>query len=76
MSRQDAASDLGEVYFEYTYIGAAVRVAAIHAATGTETVVMGPAHAATADHAVSEAVYLWDPDGLGIEVDADRSQHE
>lgn len=29
-------------------------------------------HAATADHAVSEALYLWDPDGLGIEVYADR----
>jgi catechol 2,3-dioxygenase len=28
--------------------------------------------AATADHAVSESVYLWDPDGLGIEVYADR----
>lgn len=28
--------------------------------------------AASADHAVSEALYLWDPDGLGIEVYADR----
>jgi catechol 2,3-dioxygenase len=27
---------------------------------------------ATADHLVSEALYLWDPDGLGIEVYADR----
>ncbi len=27
---------------------------------------------ASADHAVSEAIYLWDPDGLGIEVYADR----
>lgn len=26
----------------------------------------------SADHAVSEAIYLWDPDGLGIEVYADR----
>src|SRR5690606_24473740 len=25
-----------------------------------------------ADHLVSEALYLWDPDGLGIEVYADR----
>jgi catechol 2,3-dioxygenase len=33
-------------------------------------------HAATADHGVSEAVYLWDPDGLGIEVYADRPRHE
>lgn len=32
--------------------------------------------AATADHAVSEAVYLWDPDGLGIEVYADRPRAE
>jgi catechol 2,3-dioxygenase len=32
--------------------------------------------AATADHAVSEAVYLWDPDGLGIEVYADRPREE
>jgi catechol 2,3-dioxygenase len=29
-------------------------------------------HAGSADHAVSEAIYLWDPDGLGIEVYADR----
>lgn len=26
----------------------------------------------SSDHAVSEALYLWDPDGLGIEVYADR----
>ena len=26
----------------------------------------------SADHAVSESVYLWDPDGLGIEIYADR----
>jgi catechol 2,3-dioxygenase len=30
------------------------------------------AHAGSADHAVSEALYLTDPDGLGIEVYADR----
>jgi len=30
---------------------------------------------ASADHFVSEAVYLWDPDGLGIEVYADRPRH-
>ena len=29
-----------------------------------------------ADHFVSEALYLWDPDGLGIEVYADRPRHE
>ena len=32
------------------------------------------AHAGSADHAVSEALYLTDPDGLGIEVYADRPQ--
>jgi catechol 2,3-dioxygenase len=32
--------------------------------------------AASADHAVSEAIYLWDPDGLGIEVYADRPREE
>jgi len=30
------------------------------------------AHAGMSDHAVSEAVYLTDPDGLGIEIYADR----
>jgi catechol 2,3-dioxygenase len=30
------------------------------------------AHAGSADHAVSESLYLTDPDGLGIEVYADR----
>ena len=28
----------------------------------------------SADHLVSEAIYLWDPDGLGIEVYADRKR--
>jgi catechol 2,3-dioxygenase len=32
--------------------------------------------AGTADHAVSQSVYLWDPDGLGIEVYADRPHSE
>jgi len=31
---------------------------------------------AMADHMVSEALYLWDPDGLGIEVYADRPRTE
>ncbi|HEY4217443.1 MAG TPA: VOC family protein [Gemmatimonadaceae bacterium] len=34
------------------------------------------AHAGMSDHAVSEAVYLQDPDGLGIEVYADRPRSE
>lgn len=29
-----------------------------------------------ADHLVSEAIYLWDPDGLGIEVYADRPRDQ
>ena len=47
MSADD--SDLGEVLFEFRYVGTMVRVAALHAATGVETVVMGPATAATSD---------------------------
>jgi catechol 2,3-dioxygenase len=31
---------------------------------------------ASADHLVSEALYLWDPDGLGIEVYADRPRSQ
>jgi catechol 2,3-dioxygenase len=31
---------------------------------------------AMADHLVSEALYLWDPDGLGIEVYADRPRNQ
>ena len=34
------------------------------------------AHAGLSDHLVSEAVYLQDPDGLGIEVYADRARSE
>ena len=38
-----------EVYFEFIVIGAAVKVMAIDAATGTEVSVIGPASAAQAD---------------------------
>jgi hypothetical protein len=38
-----------EVYFEFTSVGSAVRVAAIDSATGIEVAVMGPARAARAD---------------------------
>jgi hypothetical protein len=38
-----------EVYFEFTSMGSSVRVAAIDAATGIETVVVGPASASAAD---------------------------
>ena len=34
------------------------------------------ARVASADHLVSEALYLWDPDGLGIEVYADRPRSQ
>lgn len=32
----------GEVYFEYITIGKAVKVSAVHAATGTEVSISGP----------------------------------
>ena len=38
-----------EVYFEFTAVGSAVKVAAIDAETGLEVAVMGPASAARAD---------------------------
>jgi hypothetical protein len=42
-------ADPREVYFEFTAIGASVKVVAIDAATGTEVSVIGPASAAQAD---------------------------
>jgi hypothetical protein len=47
MNAPDQAEDL--VYFEFTFVGSAVRVAAIDGVTGRETIVMGPANASTAD---------------------------
>ena len=38
-----------EVYFEFTLIGAAVKVVAMDSLTGTEVSVMGPANAAQSD---------------------------
>lgn len=38
-----------EVYFEFTPVGAAVKVAAIDSVTGLEVTVMGPASASQAD---------------------------
>jgi hypothetical protein len=49
MNAPDQAEDLREVYFEFTFVGSAVRVAAIDGVTGRETIVMGPANASTAD---------------------------
>jgi Domain of unknown function (DUF6898) len=44
-----SAAQPREVFFEFVAIGAAVKVTAIDAATGTEVSVMGPAGAAQAD---------------------------
>jgi ABC-type Mn2+/Zn2+ transport system ATPase subunit len=44
-----ALPDGREVLFEFTAIGAVVKVVAIDAATGTEVSVMGPAGAAQSD---------------------------
>ena len=44
-----ADSGNGEVYFEFTPIGHAVKVVAIDAATGTEVSIVGPATAMQAD---------------------------
>ena len=44
-----ADDDLGEVLFEFTAIGHSVKVVAIHAASGVEVSVMGPASAARSD---------------------------
>ena len=38
-----------DVYFEFTVVGAAVRVSAIDSATGIEVVAMGPVSASQAD---------------------------
>jgi hypothetical protein len=37
-------NELGEVLFEMTRIGGTIRVTAVHARTGTEAVIQGPAH--------------------------------
>ena len=44
-----AAEEPRTVFFEFTVIGAAVKVVAIDAATGTEVSVIGPVSAAQAD---------------------------
>jgi len=43
------AGGLGEILFEFTAIGHSVKVVAIHAASGVEVSVMGPASAARVD---------------------------
>jgi hypothetical protein len=44
-----ATGESREVYFEFTAIGASVKVVAIDAITGTEVSVIGPANAAQSD---------------------------
>jgi hypothetical protein len=48
MSKRDL-SNSNEVYFELIAIGHSVKVTAIHAASGTEVSVVGPASAARSD---------------------------
>ena len=43
------ARERREVLFEFTAVGAVMKVAAIDAATGIEVMVMGPTHASRAD---------------------------
>jgi uncharacterized protein DUF6898 len=43
------ADQPGEVYFEFTRVGASVKVVAIDGATGIEVAVVGPAAAAPSD---------------------------
>ncbi len=49
MTGAEEGTPAGGVYFEFTPIGASVKVTAIDAATGTEISVVGPARAAQAD---------------------------
>ena len=44
-----ATDESREVYFEFTAIGASVKVVAIDATSGTEVTVIGPANAARSD---------------------------
>lgn len=47
------AAPSGEVLFEFRRLGASVKVSAIHAATGTEVCLVGPANAG--EHALKTA---------------------
>jgi hypothetical protein len=48
MAKRDL-SNSDDVYFEFVAIGHSVKVTAIHAASGTEVSVVGPASAARSD---------------------------
>ena len=45
----DSNDDPGDVYFEFTVIGRSVKVVAIHATSGIEVSIVGPANAARSD---------------------------
>ena len=49
MAAGEEGEPTGEVYFEFTPVGGAVKVVAIDATTGIEVSVLGPARAAQAD---------------------------
>ena len=49
MPPEDSRGVPREVYFEFTAVGAVMKVAAIDAETGLEVIVMGPVHASRAD---------------------------
>ena len=49
MSEHAGGQGLREVYFEFTAVGSAVKVAAIDADSGVEVAVMGPTSASAAD---------------------------
>ena len=49
MGTEEGNTPAGGVYFEFTPVGASVKVAAIDAATGTEVSVIGPVRASQAD---------------------------
>ena len=49
MAPSDASGDPREILFEFTAIGRSVKVVAIHALSGVEVSVLGPASAARSD---------------------------
>jgi hypothetical protein len=49
MTGSETTGDLGEILFEFTAIGRSVKVVAIHAVSGIEVSVTGPASAARSD---------------------------
>lgn len=59
------ANDIGEVIFEFTQVGSIVKVVAVHAATGREAVIQGPAYRsqkALRDAALAKLRFLLEKD--------------